>query len=319
MAWVSTHQELVANIFTVGAVVSGLLIVLGGFGLAITSIGAVLSPVVLAVVAIGGALALLTMQLGGTEGMLNAVKIGFEWVKNAIVDTYNWAINLWEQFSKTEIYELIISILKMLWASLKDLWLQLKELWDIIEPVILPLLKILGALIVGTVIVAFTAFIAIVTGLVKGISLLIETFKPLIKLISESLTWAFNKAVEIGKGFMSFIDSVIAKINDLIALAQKAASAVSGFFGAGAGSAQTVTLGGKKAAGGSVYAGNYYLVGENGPELFAPNSTGTVIPNSGLGGGITVNLSNNTFLGEEDVAKRIGSAIVQELQFNYKV
>lgn len=317
MAWVSTHQELVANIFTVGAVVSGLLIVFGGLGMAIASIGAVLSPVVIAVIAIGGALALLTMQMGGTEGMINAVKEAFIWVKNAVMDAYNSVMILWEQFTKTEVFELIISILKMLWASLKDLWQQLKELWDIIEPVILPLLKILGALIVGTVIVAFTAFIAIVTGLIKGVSFLIEVFKPLIKVISETLVWAFNKAIEIGRGFMGFIDSVIGKINDMIALAQRAATAVSGFFGGGGGSAPAYA--GGKASGGSVYAGNYYLVGENGPELFAPNSTGTVIPNSGMGGGVTINLSGNTFLGEEDVARKIGASIVQELQFNYKV
>ena len=318
LEWASTHQELISNIFMVGAAVSGLLIVLGGFGFAIASIGAVLSPVVIAVVAIGGALTLLTMQLGGAEGMLNAVKTAFDWVKNAVVGVYDWVVTLWEQFTKTEAFELIMTILKQLWQNLKDLWAQLKELWDIIEPVILPLLKLLGGIIVGTVIVAFTAFVAVLTGLTKGISILIEIFKPLIKVISETLTWAFNKAIEIGQSFMGFIDNVIGKINALIDLAKRAATAVSGFFGGG-GATSTPAYAGAKASGGSVYAGNYYLVGENGPELFAPNSTGTIIPNSGMGGGITVNLSNNTFLGEEDVAKRIGGAIVQELQFNYKV
>ena len=47
-----------------------------------------------------------------------------------------------------------------------------------------------------------------------------------------------------------------------------------------------------RAAGGPVYAGSTYLVGEQGPELFTPNITGTIIPNSDLSGngGQTINV-----------------------------
>lgn len=45
---------------------------------------------------------------------------------------------------------------------------------------------------------------------------------------------------------------------------------------------------GKKAMGGPVQPGRTYLVGENGPELFSPNGTGTIIPN---GGGMTQNFN----------------------------
>jgi hypothetical protein len=40
-----------------------------------------------------------------------------------------------------------------------------------------------------------------------------------------------------------------------------------------------------KRAGGSVSANNPYLVGEYGPELFIPDASGNITPNSGLGGG----------------------------------
>lgn len=45
---------------------------------------------------------------------------------------------------------------------------------------------------------------------------------------------------------------------------------------------------GAKADGGAVSAGGMYLVGERGPELFSPGSSGTIIPNEALGG-VTVN------------------------------
>jgi hypothetical protein len=42
------------------------------------------------------------------------------------------------------------------------------------------------------------------------------------------------------------------------------------------------------ATGGPVHAGGAYVVGERGPELFMPRQSGTVIPNGGRGGGISV-------------------------------
>lgn len=47
-----------------------------------------------------------------------------------------------------------------------------------------------------------------------------------------------------------------------------------------------------RAAGGPVVGGSTYLVGERGPELFTPTSSGNITPNSGLGGNITVNVTS---------------------------
>ena len=68
------------------------------------------------------------------------------------------------------------------------------------------------------------------------------------------------------------------------------------------------SYGGGKAVGGPVSAGTTYLVGERGPELFKPNSGGTITPNNqmhGVGGGITVNsyvTVNSGDSGEQDKA-----------------
>lgn len=63
-------------------------------------------------------------------------------------------------------------------------------------------------------------------------------------------------------------------------------------------------FGGARAAGGPVSSSRAYLVGENGPELFMPRSSGDIIPN-GAGGGVTVNVINQA--GAEVQVKNRGS------------
>lgn len=59
-------------------------------------------------------------------------------------------------------------------------------------------------------------------------------------------------------------------------------------------------LDGRRAMGGPVSAGGSYLVGERGPELFMPGSSGMIIPNGGLGGGnVTVVIQNPVSSGEQ--------------------
>ncbi|NKX43602.1 hypothetical protein [Roseicyclus persicicus] len=55
-------------------------------------------------------------------------------------------------------------------------------------------------------------------------------------------------------------------------------------------------FGGFRAGGGPVSSGHAYMVGENGPELFAPHAPGTVVPDVGgnSGPGVTVNVINNS-------------------------
>ncbi len=54
-------------------------------------------------------------------------------------------------------------------------------------------------------------------------------------------------------------------------------------------------FGGGKASGGPVSAGTPYLIGESGPELFVPSSSGSVVPNKALAGGGETNNLNITF------------------------
>ena len=104
--------------------------------------------------------------------------------------------------------------------------------------------------------------------------------------VFSSMGSALDKFVETGKfNFGDFAKSVI---QDLIKIQLRAAATqlLSAAFGS------FFPIPGK-AAGGPVQSGQPYIVGEKGPELFMPNSAGTIVPNDKLsgsaGGGSTTN------------------------------
>lgn len=76
-----------------------------------------------------------------------------------------------------------------------------------------------------------------------------------------------------------------------------------------------------RAEGGPVSPYMPYLVGEEGPEMFVPSSSGRVIPNNALqgsSGGIVVNLSG-TFYTESQVATKMGNQIAKVIGQQLKI
>jgi phage-related minor tail protein len=76
--------------------------------------------------------------------------------------------------------------------------------------------------------------------------------------------------------------------------------------------------------GGPVAAGRPYLIGEQGPELFMPSSSGTIIPNNALGsaassgammasGGSIVNYNVSVEVGPTADKAAIGKALVESI------
>jgi phage-related minor tail protein len=110
---------------------------------------------------------------------------------------------------------------------------------------------------------------------------------------------ALTNFVMTGKAnFTDFANSVIADIMR-IAIRQQIvgpiAQGLMGAFGmAGAQPAYYGGFGGGFASGGPVSPGMSYLVGERGPELFVPGSSGNIVPNGGGGGNVTVNVMNQS-------------------------
>jgi lambda family phage tail tape measure protein len=116
------------------------------------------------------------------------------------------------------------------------------------------------------------------------------------QLIGDTLTNAFKGADDafadfVTTGKLSFSSLATSIVADLARIAAK--KAIAGFVGSaldaasgdggGWASAFKGLLDGARATGGPVTGGASYLVGERGPEIFTPNSTGSITPNNMIG------------------------------------
>lgn len=114
-----------------------------------------------------------------------------------------------------------------------------------------------------------------------------------------TFTSAFEDAIAKGKSFREVLSGIAADLAKLIirrSITEPLFRAASPLLdGIGSGIASFFGLGGAsvpgRAIGGPVTAGNPYIVGERGPELFLPNNSGTIVPNHALGGGVTIQQS----------------------------
>ena len=73
----------------------------------------------------------------------------------------------------------------------------------------------------------------------------------------------------------------------------------------------------KKAGGGPVSGGSPYIVGEKGPELFVPGSSGNIVPNHAMGGAnvvVNVDASGSSVQGDEGQAGELGSMLAAAVQ-----
>ena len=71
-----------------------------------------------------------------------------------------------------------------------------------------------------------------------------------------------------------------------------------------------------RASGGPVTGGDPYVVGEKGPELFVPNSSGSIVPNHAVGGSMVVNVdaSGSSAEGNDDRSRQLGELIGAAVQ-----
>ena len=111
--------------------------------------------------------------------------------------------------------------------------------------------------------------------------------------VTQNMESALDRFVQTGK--LNFKELAASIIQDLIRIQLRAQATslfnslgigdfFSGLFGGGAAPAfGSTAFWGGKAEGGNVNGNNSYMVGERGPELFVPKTSGTIIPNNQLG------------------------------------
>ena len=148
-----------------------------------------------------------------------------------------------------------------------------------------------------------------------------EKLKPLLALFKVIATFVRDVyAPVIGKILGTAFDVLGSAISFVIGLFANLVSVVNSAFNAiknivnfiknnpvtqAIGGAIDNVFGGGRAMGGPVSRGTSYVVGERGPELFVPNTSGKIIPNGGSGGSSTINLTVNGAIDAEGTARTI--------------
>lgn len=177
-------------------------------------------------------------------------------------------------------------------------------------------------LILPSIIAGFTLLagpVGIVIGLIIAITVAVKAVIGIFTLLRDhsSEVWAGLKIM-----FKEAIDSLVHYFDPLVNIIQKVENALARVGQGVANVAKSVGgkisnfFSGGKAQGGMVSSGSSYLVGEHGPEIFNPGTSGSITPNNKIGGGgssIVVNINGGTYL-SRDVAAQIGDMIVQSLQ-----
>lgn len=190
-----------------------------------------------------------------------------------------------------------------------------KNIWNFLNDFVIPALK--------------TALVPIVKALFSAFSQVADTIKDneeklkplyaLFKLVAtfvrdvyapvfgKVLSTALNVVGDVVSGLISgfatlvgLVNSVVNGIKNMIDLVKNnpIVSGISGLI--------SNVFGGGKASGGPVTAGTTYLVGEKGPELFTPNTSGAIVPNGAMSGsGTTINLTVNGAIDPEGTARTI--------------
>jgi phage-related protein len=169
-----------------------------------------------------------------------------------------------------------------------------KALYDFMKDFVAPFFgKVFGPALEG-ISNAFTTVKDAINGNSEGLEPLLKLFKSVATFVKDTMGPAIGTVLKVAfevlgvaiaavitgvSKVVGFLDDMIDKIKAFIKLV-KDNPLVEGI-----GNVIDKIFGGFKAAGGPVTSGTSYIVGEQGPELFTPSRSGSIIPNHALGGG----------------------------------
>lgn len=146
-----------------------------------------------------------------------------------------------------------------------------------------------------------------------AITSVFKKFEEFVKGMWDTVTGYFKAAADKIAEFLQPVVDFIDSIKDKLDALKSAASRVTSFFG-----------GDKpgKATGGTVMGGQSYTVGERGPEVFTPGTSGFISPMfAGTGGQSVQVVINGGFFGTDpmDTAEHIGDLIIERFKIGAKL
>jgi len=151
--------------------------------------------------------------------------------------------------------------------------------------------------------------------IVNNAKALTDPFREISNIISQDIGDGIKGLIKGTETLNNVLNNVINKIADA-ALNMAIFGNTAGKFEKGGGILGLLPF----ADGGSPPVGRPSIVGEKGPELFVPRSSGNIIPNNKLGGGntnnvvVNVDASGSDVQGDEAAAKEIGTLISVAVQ-----
>jgi hypothetical protein len=230
------------------------------------------------------------------------------------------------QALKASFDEIWAAVKLRLWPSLQELgavirdqlWPEIVSLWNALQP-LKPFFELLAKVIGGVLLVTLMAVLRVISNTIVGLveltemivhfgTVIIKNSKPVIDTFIKTI----GGVISSFKDIVNWVDKAIGKINEFTSKVGKVnLNPFSKDF--------NVPFLTHHASGGSVSPLGPSIVGERGPELFVPSTYGTIIPSNRLGGGISITITGNSFMGREGIAEQIGNELMRQLKLNVRV
>lgn len=291
--WAEENPKLISTITGIALAITG----------AITAIGLIGMTVPKIIDGIYLLKAVFTTQLGWIVFAIMAV-IAIIWL----------LIENWDKIKDHPVVKVIWETLKTAIDNIVTVFTQnllpiLQEFWKSLEflrPFLETFFKIMGVLILGALLAVIKA---IEIGLIVAMTILGKQIQITTKVLN-FIKDAWEDWIDVLSRVIGWVDNLINKIKELN-IVKSGMNAVSNFVGG--------VFGGGKASGGFVSSNKSYLVGEQGPEIFSPSISGSIIPNSKIGGGgnyININITGNTIQTADDITELVNEGLNKALRLN---
>lgn len=243
---------------------------------------------------------------------LNGMVAGLEWL-------YNWIIYVKDEmvkfFTENEIGIALAYTLKAVWDQLVQ---KAKEMWEIVmknKDLYAEYAITIGVAVVGALVLLAAALTAIIVAFGKLIEWAGAARNALLEFANNVLSeWERFKA----DPWQYLKEATMRAWEDISEIIRKQANSILGYIEKithidmpEIAPARSPVM---KANGGQLMAGQASIVGERGPEVFVPSTSGTVVPNGKVGSNISVNFYGNINNTSDASLDSIGRRLARQLE-----
>lgn len=271
-----------------------------------------------------------TVQAETFSGKLDRLKIaldeGKETVGSFVLDAITPLVTLFVEKVIPVIQDLATNIgedLKPVFEDISTFFTEtlipiFKEWWSFLTETVIPGIKKTVQPIIEGLFTAFSKIAKSIKDNEDNLRPLFNLFKNVATFVSEKLAPAIGTILGTALRVVgTLVSGLVTGFSKLVGLINGVVSAIKTLIDLvknnplvkGIGNVISNTFGGGRAAGGSVNAKTAYTVGENGPELFVPNTSGRIIPNLGNGGGVVINVYAPSVIDEQGFTRAVIDAL----------